>query len=304
MNTGQQKQFSLVILMLIYSGLMFWYAAYNISVISVYPIVLVAGIIALTFWVALLTLALGLLESPIASITLIFGLPVMLVIVGRGSTGSIGAAIILGIILGAAQNRIRAEIKGRIKFHVFPTFFQGVRYVLFGLLVIIAGLSMNRIIDSFSEGGVQIPESYVVTISQPLMNALTGSGTSLLPQDTVDDVVDQQIEQAYPNLPPEEKLKLKEQVQSQSASPLGEINDQLPQMITSTVNHQLGLITRDNPVITAVMLLISLIIFSRIFIPIIAVPILSLMALIIIISRQLGLIFVIKTQETVERLKL
>ncbi len=304
MTTTQQKQLGLVIFMLIYSGLMFWYTVYNINVVNVYPVILTAAIIAVTFWVALLTITLGLLESPFPSLSLVMGLPVLLTVVGGFTTSAIGAAVVLAIILAAGQNFIRAEIKGRIKFRILPTFFNGTRYVLFGLIIIIAGLSMDRIIDEFNGRGLQVPETYIEAVSRPIIKVLTGPNFTLLSSAAVDQAVARQIDQAYPNLPPEEKLKLQQQVQAQSSNPLAEINDQLPQMITSVINQQLALITRDNPVITAVAIIIGLILVSRIFVPIIAFPIVGLIALILIIVQHLGFVFIIKTQTTVERLKL
>ena len=259
MTHQTQKQISLAVTTLIYSALLFWWLAISVHTSPTVPVTVLL-VLTILGWVALTAFALALINSVGIATTLILSLAVLLAIIGLVQASVIiAAAAMLGIV-AVARWRIRDELDDCVTYQTIRTFYAGVRWLLFGLMVAIAGLALSPIVESLRAGTIDVPEAVVHAAIKPVEPLL------------------QDIAPGY-----------------------------TPAVLTITtdiLNQYVNTMTQTNPLLSALVALVTVLLIARLLTPLLAWPTLALIALLVLIARRTKFAHLIKQATVVEQLQL
>lgn len=135
----------------------------------------VAGIL----WVMLFAMASVLTSrrSAIANILAIVPSLTLIAFGGMNPAAIAGAAILLGLTLGA-QSSIARELTSHIKIRTSTVFSFGVRLLFFGMLLSFIVLSIPIVRDAIVRGDIGIPSGYIETVAGPISPTLSAINPS------------------------------------------------------------------------------------------------------------------------------
>ncbi len=312
MSLVQKKIASIIVVVALYSIFFFLLAALLLSPngerSGIYS--LVVGVVGLT-WCALMAGALALIASERfgASLALAVLAPVAAVLVGRASLPAfIGAAILL-LTTFLARSIIAREINSRVNFNTRVIFRDGVKVLILGLAVSLLALSFPLLRSSAEQGALTIPMPYVEAIVNPLTPALARYLPGYERGNTINDIIDAQIAKQAADLPagfvvpPEQRETIRADLSKQLGISIRG-DETMPVLVTRYVNQYVKSLAKGDGLLVVIVLLVAALLALRAIIPILAWPVLAVIAALLYLSQRIGLISVIRTQVTIERMRL
>ena len=300
------KEISIVIAVLILNALLFW-RLNTMDVTSFYVFVLTSLVILSILWIALVVISLGLIRNKAIAALLIIIIPLTLIVVGGAHIGVVGAALILTVILLTARARSKEEIANRINYSTAQIFNISTRLIFIGLIVGMAGLYMPAINSAFNSEEIVIPEQPIRIVLKPFEQLIRNSILSYSSQATVDQLMQNQLEQQLNGLPPgtvitpEQKEQALQGLSKQLGQPLsGEEN--IAQVVTSALNKQINNLVKQSPLLATLSVILFIVMVARFVSSAFVWPLRGVIALIIFIARKTDFVQLISSEEPVERL--
>jgi len=284
----QQKELALVVTTVLLSAVLYWWTYAVIGDADLIVVKAVAITVFALLWLGLATFTLGLANSFSSGTTLILLPPLLLIIAGRAHFGVIGAALLLLLFTALARLKITTEIKNRIKYSTVQAFYGGGRYMVFGIIISLAGLAIPYLSDRFTTENIIVPEESIAFLIRPFEGALI----NLLPQLNQTQVIQTpNPSESIPGSIPEPPV-------------IQTTPDSLSSIVTELINERLSSITRQSPFIAALIVILLMLVTVRLLVPIVVWPVLGLIALFIYIAQQTGFAYILKNEATVETLQL
>jgi len=189
-----QKEIALVIATLIISALVMWLA----SSIGASPRLVTISLLTAIglLWVALLACALAFVKNIYAAFTLLLGIPLQLIVVGRSSLSVVVAATLLLGIITVARWRIMDELNKRLRYHTVTVFYSGTRWLIFSFMIIVAGLALPFFVESLRAATIAIPETAVQYLLKPAEPELQVAAQGFAPTiiTIITDLINQYVE--------------------------------------------------------------------------------------------------------------
>lgn len=263
MTPQRAKEIGIIVSVLAYSVLLFGLTSLFVwqNRLAAVPVLIFLGVLAL-LWVALVAIALAVLQQPGSSAWVTVGAGLILAGAGLLHLPAIVAGVLLIIFLALARRSLYREINNRVLFRVSEAFSPGLRLILFGVGVAALGLAWPLVEDKLS--GTQL----------------------LLAPKTVGVVVNRIV----PALPP----------QLTAFVDIG----QLTSLVTASINQILQSLLISY--YWAFLLIVLLIAIStwRAVTPLVLWLVLPAVAALIYLARQANLVYLTRSQATIERLHL
>ncbi|MFH1354274.1 MAG: hypothetical protein ABIH36_03205 [bacterium] len=308
MTRQQKKEAGLVTATLVCSLLLFW--AFAASIASLPHVILIILLLILTLaWVGLAAITFSLATSKISRSALVLVPAVFVVLVGQVHVGSLVAALLLVILLASAQRQLIQNIQSRIKYNTAQIFSPGARLILIGLVVVLAGLSIAPVNENLSSSSLKIPQKFVEIIIKPAERIIT----SMLPGYTSNSTIDQLIEAKLQSdtgtlspgfsISPEEFASFHQDLTASYGLPISG-QETLPALVTAYINQALLNLTKNSPLFTVLLALVTFLLVARLLVPILLWPTLGIIVILINLAQRAELLFLITLQEPVERLQL
>lgn len=308
MTRQQKKEVGLVITTFVISVLLFWWIAASVSG-TPHPFFAVLLVLASLIWVAFIAITLSLAASNISRVFLTLGIPLIVIIIGQAHVGAIGAALLLVLPLSSAQRHLVGDIKNRIKYNTAQIFSVGTRLILIGLVVVVAGLSAAPLTSSIKSNGLQVPQQFVELTLKPAEGVIS----NVLPGYTADRTVDQLIEAKFRSqahdlppdatIPPQEYDALHRDLSQSYGLPVTG-HETVPALVTTYINQSLIDLTKDTPLLSVLLALVAFLLVARLVIPILLWPTMAIISLLVYLAQRADFLFLITSQEPVERLRL
>lgn len=308
MTRHQKKEIGLVVVTLVYSALLFWWLAAGVSD-TLNPYLVAAFIVSCFIWTALTVLALGLAAGKVSRLALTLGLPLLVVIVGRAHVGALGAALLFVLPLASAQRHLAREIQNRVRYHTAQIFSAGTRLVLIGLIIAIAGLLSAPLSRNFQANGLQVPQQFVELALAPAAGVINNFLPGYAADRTVDQLLASKLQAEADSLssdftiPPGDLDSLHRDLARSYGLPISG-QETLPVLVTAYINQSLTGLTQSAPLLAALLTIAVFLLVARLVIPIVLWPTLAIVSLIIHLAQRANFIYIITSQETVERLQL
>jgi len=300
------KEISLVITVLALTALLFW-RLNTVTATSLYVLVLTALVVLSVLWIALLVISLGLVRSKAIAALLIIAVPLSLIIIGQAQLGVVGAALILVLMLLTARSSSKEEVANRINYSTVQIFNISTRLVFIGLIVCVAGLYMSSINSAFSSDEIKIPQQPIRVILKPFEQLIQNSIPNYSPDATINQLMQNKLEEQLAALPPgtvitpQQKEDALQDLSKQFGQQLsGEENTS--EVVTSALNTQINKLVKQSPLLATLATIVLIILVARFISPIFVWPLLGVIAVIIFTARKTGLVQLISSEETVERL--
>ncbi|HLD26182.1 MAG TPA: hypothetical protein VJC05_04025 [Candidatus Andersenbacteria bacterium] len=162
------KELILSALALLLSAALWWTIASAAATTNfqLTPIIIGVGLLWITAWaIALAFVRYLILASFIA------GAMVLLVLLGGGAIGAVGAAVILAGFLPSISWRLRLELAARKRYQTMAVFAGSLRWLVMCLLIAVAGLTFSAVAGSLSTTTVLIPPTVIERIVSAAPNA-------------------------------------------------------------------------------------------------------------------------------------
>ena len=255
-------------------------------------------------WTLVMALALGIVRRWGSVLALILTPAISVVLAGRFSPGAMvgGALLIISLLL--ARRFTAGEINNRITYKTSDVFFSGLKLILLGLILSLAGLTLPILEESLSQGRFVLTAEQVGYATGPFRPLLEGMSPGLTPDTSVDQLIDQRVTEELPEgveLTPEQREQIHQQVSTQFGTPVaGE--DTLNEVVAARVNDWLTSFTVTSPIIFALVIILIVVLAVRAFVPLIAWVLLPLLALLVWLSRKSSLLRLTERTATVEQL--
>lgn len=309
MTRHQKKEIGLIVVTLTYSALLFWWLAAGVSLFLNNPYLVAAFLVSSFVWAALTVLALGLATGKISRLALTLGIPLLVVIAGRAHVGALGAALLFVLPLASAQRHLIREIQNRVSYHTTQIFSAGTRLVLIGLIIAMAGLLSAPLSRKFRADGFQVPQQFIELALEPATAVINNFLPGYAADRTIDQLLKSKLQAEADSLPPD------------TAIPPGELDslhrnltrsyglpvsgqETLPTLVTAYVNKSLTNLTQSAPLLAALLTIAAFLLVARLIIPILLWPTLGVISLLVYLAQRANFVYLLTSQETVERLQL
>lgn len=234
--------------------------------------------------------------------------PLLLILFSLFSLASLIGALIVFFILLGMQKKMNGELNSRVSLKVIPVFYYPTRLAIFALLVAIITLSFPVLIQSFTNDRVAIPSQTVAFILRPFEPVIANMVPGYKTEATISQIIDAQIaNQGLGSVPPELIAPQKASAIQQFGKQFGVAltgRETLSDIVAAWVNRYIQQIVSQNKFIAAGAVMAIAFLAVRAIVPIIAWPALLLIRLFLYIAQRIGLITLLKTQVTVERISL
>ena len=266
------------------SGKQVWFSAFAglVSAVTFAALALVAGG-SFSLPVVLMAVALGVLWLMTIALagafllpTTLFALQALLAagVVALGGfmqPGALVAAVLLLVTMFAARIVMQQDKRKRVVPGSVRAFTPGLKLLVMGLVLVVAGLSIAPVERRLDTTGLQLSEAYVASLIRPLEpalgNFLPGQITS---HTTLDDVIDQQIQQQLPpgvTPSPAERAQLEATIADQlglssSTTRLGQ--QSISSVVTERINTTLRQLTEGRSMLVALVLVLLVLLAARI----------------------------------------
>jgi len=304
MSTVLKKEISLVAFMTIVSAALFWFLTSPIVPLY-HPAVLIILLFVVAAWLACLAVTLAFTSGINSTVTMIT-LTLLLIIFGRANLYILGAAVIFVALLAIARFFIKRDLNSYIRYRTKQSFYAGVKNLLMATVVLAAGISAPHVAQGLATDNLILPEETVRLLIRPFepywQQNLPGYSSGM----TVDELIDSQLQDELTGSPQQVALQkefIQQQLSQQLGAPVGGEQD-MAAIVTSVINDRLKNVAQSNPLITIILFFSLIILVSRIFLPLLAIPILSLIAIIIYLAKKAHLIKQISVSQPVDRLQL
>lgn len=319
MTLERKKEIGLVIVTALYSLLVFlshtlflraqveWGAMQTI-------VMLVLGLL----WVAVYASVFSFLASRGGPLGLFFILPPALITFVLGEYGGVAivTAAVMGLLMASARRSIAVEMKERVKIRVPYIFRQGVRALLFGLLVSLIVVSLPHVQRGVVSGQIRISPALVRTVIAPATPLLRQMLPGYTSEASIDQLIDRYVQEQQASLPvgivvpQSEKIRVKTELGKsiglsvQGTETLSElVAEYINQYLQDTFRQVSDATSNAQIVFLAVGLLLA-ILTLRAIATVLVWPIYALIITIIYASERIGLVIRVKNQVTVEQLHL
>jgi hypothetical protein len=264
-----------------------------------------AVVVALSvLWALVVCLELGLAEHWGSGLISIAVPVVSVVVAGRLSAGALVGAVLLLIALLLARRSVRRELTSRITYRTAEVFGPALRLVLFGLILALAGLALPVLEASLVQGTIALTAEQVGALTHPLAPVLESFSPNITAESTVDEIINQKIEQELPpgvEVSAEQREQIRQQVAQQLATPLTG-RESINTVIARQINTWLQAFTETSPVLFALSIIIILLLAVRTVVPLAAWLLLPVLAGMVWIGRRIGLVRLVESTVSVDRL--
>lgn len=259
-------------------------------------------------WLAFMSAGLALTAQP--ALTVLMVIPALtLAAVGRGSPVAIGGAFLLALFTLIAQRSFAREVQNRVLYRTSQVFNLGVRQLLLGLMVAVTSLALPLITTSLQGSRLQVTERHV----EPLLGVVEPLIAGWLPGYTTTATVDQMIQvslnETLTQLPA--GLTIDEGETARQRAAIGRSlsveltgRETMPRIVAAMINGYVGQIAAQNPLTVSLILVVVVFLTLRTLVPFLVWPVIGVIAGIVWMARQIGLIYITRSQAMVERLQL
>ncbi len=288
------------------SVVVFWYCSRGLNWLgpAIYTMILLVLVIA---WAALLALTFGVMGSVTAQ-GLVWLLPLTVAFFGGWRVEAMAAALILLAALLSARVRIAQDVNNRIKYKTRYVFGRGVRFIILGSLVTIAGLALPRIsdgfkVDAFITGDTIRP---FLVVLQPLFSSLGGNYSA---SSTIGQMIEKQLSNQDGNelMSGQVREEQKRTVVAALSRQFGQevrLDDDLAAVVARTLNAKIHYFLNANPLIATVVIMVLIVLFIRFLLPILVGPVLAVIVLLLFFGRRMEFIYIYQAEATVDKLTL
>ena len=311
MTLQQKKELTIVGVSTLYSILFFLLVALLLQGYQTWSLLFTIGFfLAALLWVAIVAAATAFLPKHSANRYVLVVLSALaLLLVGRFSLAAFTGAFLLAVFLLAAQRITYREMETRVSFSVYQIFGYSVKVVIIGLVVSLITLALPVVQDNVERGTLEVPDEYIEAVLRPFTPLVEQYIPGYTPNSTVDEIVRAQIAQQQESLPPgfvippEQHVEVRRELSRQLNIPLQGF-ETVPEVASTYVNGYVQDLAGQNAIIVVIVLLVVVLLALRAIVPLLTWPTIALLMGIVFISQRIGLIFLMKTQVTVERLHL
>lgn len=260
--------------------------------------------------IAFLAVALAVARRVAGTLVILFGLPLIVIAAGRAALPSVIGAMLLLLFVASARGLITQEVKSRIRYQTILIFPGAVRLLIAGMVIAILGLNVPWILQRVQQGGFlktnETVVGWVLSLAQPLMRS---SIPGFTPAMTVDEMVDKQIAEQANGLPIPPDV-----IEAQRARVRFELGRQFNQTLTGreslsavftrVVNDTINSAVQGNTLLLLIGIVVSVILTLRVFLPLLAWPLLGLIALTVWGAKSSGILRLAETSATKEQLEI
>lgn len=308
MTLQRKKEIGLVALTSVYSAV-FWLGLGQflrlVPLPNLWLLVLIA--MAAVLWAVLIDFSLMIcpLLTSASIIILING--VMVLLNGGVVIASSVGAMLLMIFLATARQFIMREVNTRVRYSTSQIFFMGSRLTLLGLMVAVAGLFLPYLSQSIFEDRLAIPEEYIAVAARPLDPLVSRLFPGFSQTSTVDDLLDSQLAQQLPPgtvIPEGQRVALRAELARQLGASSLTGRETFSQIAAQRLNAALKDLAQRSPFVLALAFVIILFLTLKALLPLLAWPVIGGLALLMLVARLIGLIYVARTEATIERVTL
>lgn len=311
MTLQQKKELTIVGVSTLYSIFFFLLVALVLQGYQSWSLVFTIGfVLAALLWVAIVAAATAFLPRHSANrYVLIVLSSLALLIVGTFSLAAFTGAFLLAIFLLVAQRTTYREVESRVAFSVYQIFGYSLKVVIVGLVVSLITLALPTVQDNVVRGTLTVPDEYIGAVLRPFTPLIEQYIPGYTPSSTVDDIVRAQIQQQQANLPPGfvipsgQEILVRQELSRQLGIPLRG-SETVPEVTAEYVNGYVRELTTQNAVIVVIVLLVVVLLALRAMVPLLTWPTVLILMAIVYLSQRVGLVSIMKTQVTVERLHL
>ena len=309
MDPKSTKELILVSAVLLWSVILFFAIASLAPNIVDHPLIALPLIFAGTIWLSLTAIGMVVVKNTTTKSALNIGSAVAVILAGLFDIGAIGGGILLALSLSAAQRRFTAEADNRIHFRVAQVFPLGIRLLVVGLIVAVAGLSLPIVRQYIDREGLAVDEKQIEFATKPLEPLLNNIAPGIRPSLTMDDLIDQEIQRQQANLPegyvipPDQKEVLRKQLGETFGQDLSG-QETYSQIIASRLNSVLQRVVESNTLIVSIVIILLAFLALRAIIPILTWIVVGLIAVLLYVARKLDILHIEETQGIIRRLEL
>lgn len=165
MTPQRAKEIGIIVAVILQSLATFGLAGLFVSQgrFSTTSVLVVLALLAI-LWVALVALALAVVQHPGSSAAVVIGICVSLAIAGLGQLPALAAALLLAVFLGFARRLIYREINNRVLYRTGEAFGKGVRAIIFAAGLAAVGLAWGVIEHRLSPTEIRVPDSTIKVV--------------------------------------------------------------------------------------------------------------------------------------------
>lgn len=268
------------------------------------------AVVGSLIWTAILASAVAFTANRTGTSILLLILPPLTLL----TAAPLSMAALIGMLFVAAsvftaQQAIQQEIKSRVMFKVAPIFRGGIRILIFGLVVAIIVITVPLSRDAGRNSTLHVPDKYIAAILIPASPIIRNFIPNYTNQTTINDIIDAQVNQQIKSLP--EGVELlpgqRDRARIELSRQLG-INlagsETVPHIAAAFINKHIEGLADGNRIIVIVAVVAIALLLFRTLAHVMVWPTLGLVAILVDVARRIGLISIIKTQVTVERMHL
>lgn len=232
----------------------------------------ILAIITAALATATLAVTLAVVNQPVHASLTIGGVSLLLFIIGGVNLSALIGTFLTALLISLSRKSFRRELLGRIMYRTADVFMPGTRLLATAMLVAAITLGWSAVRSNVTAETLRIAPKTVEPVVQPMLPFLA-------------------------NLIPAPGLLASPVSESLTVNLLAEqVAGLLNQMIQSTLSYW--------PWIVTVIVILVAVVAIRSIVPLVAWPLVGVIALTVYMYRRIGLIFLTRTQGTIERLQL
>ncbi|MDP3997618.1 MAG: hypothetical protein Q8P73_03930 [bacterium] len=308
MTTTATKETILIIIAALFSVVNFLIFS---AVATLHPTGAVTALLIIlnTLWLVVIALAMFLSRSlwSKAALTIVPSFAVTLA--GAGAAGALGGAFLLLVSLLVGLRSIKREAANRINYTTWYMFGPGLRIIVIGLILALAGLLLPELRQVIAQDGLQISEQQTAAIIKPIQPLLKDYLPTTDTNANIDDLIDAQVKQqtggaiTAADISDEQRAEIKQQISRQFNQPITG-QETLASVVTTRVNNTLRNLTQNNALLVALVIIVLAFLTLRALVPIVVWVLLLLMIIVVYLTRKTGLAKLEEQQITSHRLTL
>jgi len=202
MTPQRAKEIGIIITVFIFSAAVFGLASLFVfqgRVGTATAVAIVLGALA-ALWVAVMAVALAVLQHPGSSTTLILGTGAMLALAGVFQLPALVAAILVAAFLALSRRTIYREINNRVSYRTSEAFGKGLRWILFAAGLAAIGLAWPLFEDELSGRQVALSPETIAPVVQRIVPALPANLTAFIDIGLLTSLVTTTINQTLQSL--------------------------------------------------------------------------------------------------------
>ncbi|MEX2054786.1 MAG: hypothetical protein WD972_01265 [Candidatus Andersenbacteria bacterium] len=261
------------------------------------------------FWIACMGIGLALATKVLSIIALIVVPAVVAILLSRFDTVAIGGGVLLGIFLLLAQRTFVREVQNRIYYRTTHVFTAGLKMVILGVIVVLTALVLPTLTSPDATQQFDVQERHIEPLLRPLEPVLQRYIPGYTKEATIDEIVKKQVDAQQEQLPPGVEIP-PDQVRQSRQELAKRLNvslngrETVTTVVTRMLNRQVRQLSTTSPLLIPIILVAVVFLTLRALVPFIVWPVLGLVGLILYFARGIGLVYVSRTEATIERLQL